>query len=345
MHEQEDDIITINFKAFFQVLWKEKLLIALITLLFIGGGAYYAFTAQEEFVSEGKILPEISGGANSSLGGIASLIGMGGFELGLKNNTEAIRPDLYPDVLRSTPYFLALFQQKVITKENKEIVFEDFYHQVIEKNKPIKEKSIGKFPVKQEGILVLNRLSEERINDLKERISATIDKKSGVISITAKMPDPVVAADVAKFSMSYLTDYVTKYRTEKSQKEVDFLGEKVAAARGKFYSNQAQKAQYSDQFPSATIRLQTADVKRERIESEYKMSSGVYNELLKKYEEAKIKLQQETPVFKVLDPPVAPTQKSEPKKAIILLASAFLGGILAVLLSLLIKKNYKLIIE
>jgi uncharacterized protein involved in exopolysaccharide biosynthesis len=89
------------------------------------------------------------------------------------------------------------------------------------------------------------------------------------------------------------------------------------------------------------MRLQSADIQRERIESEYKLSSTVYNELLKKFEEAKIKLQQETPVFQVLEPPVAPTLQSEPKKSIILLASAFLGFFLSVIIALVIKKNYK----
>ena len=143
------------------------------------------------------------------------------------------------------------------------------------------------------------------------------------------MPDPVMAAGIAKYAMKYLTDYVTDYRTEKSKQDVDFLGRKVAAARGEFYGDQARKARYADQFAAPTIRLQAADIQRERLESEYKMSSTVYNELLKKFEEAKIKLQQETPVFQILEPPVAPTLKSEPKKAIILLASAFLGFFLS----------------
>jgi uncharacterized protein involved in exopolysaccharide biosynthesis len=158
------------------------------------------------------------------------------------------------------------------------------------------------------------------------------------------MPDPVVAAGLAKYVMKYLTDYVTDYRTEKSKQDVDFLGRKVASARGEFYGDQARKARYADQFALPTMRLQSADIQRERIESEYKLSSTVYNELLKKYEEAKIKLQQETPVFQVLEPPVAPTLKSEPKKSIILLASAFTGFFFSVIIALVIRKNYKKIL-
>lgn len=145
--------------------------------------------------------------------------------------------------------------------------------------------------------------------------------------------------------MDYLTEYVTEYRTVKAKKDLDFLADKVAAARGKFYTKQSQKAQYADQFQAPTIRLQSADIQRERIESEYRISSSFYNELLKKYEEAKIKLQQETPVFQILEPPVAPTQKSEPKKAVILLAFAVVGGLISTIMALLVRKNYKQVFQ
>ncbi|MGR3811421.1 Wzz/FepE/Etk N-terminal domain-containing protein [Jiulongibacter sp. NS-SX5] len=339
--EREEDIITIDFKALLKVLWNEKWLIFGITSLFVIGGAWYAFTAPEEFVSEGKILPEVNGGGSSSLGGLANLVGIGGFELGLKNNTDAIRPDLYPDVIKSTPFFLNLFKQKFLNKQGDSIRFEVFYHTEIEEGQPADEKDLERFKGSPQGVLVLNRLTENRIKDLKERLNASIDKKSGVISISAKMPDPVMAAEVASFSMDYLTNYVTDYRTEKLKQEVDFLGQKVAAARGEFYRDQSRKATYADQFSAPSIRLQSADVQRERIESEYRLSSNVYNELLKKFEEAKLKVQQETPIFQVLEPPVISNFKSEPNRLMILVLVMILATLFTVVIALFRNKNYK----
>ena len=345
MEEREDDIITIDFKALIQVLWKEKWLIIGVTSLFVIAGALYAFTAREEFVSEGKILPEVSGGAGSSLGGLANLVGIGGFDLGSAEGIGAIRPDLYPDVIQSTPFFLELFNHKFINKEGDSVRFEDFYHAVIEEGEEPDSTNLDTFNGRPAGVLVLNRLTENRIKDLRERLSASIDKKSGIITISAKLPDPVLAAEVASFSMEYLTTYVTGYRTEKLKREVDFLGEKVAAARGEFYRDQSRKASYADQFSAPTIRMQAADVQRERIESEYSMSSNVYNELLKKYEEAKLKIQQETPIFQILEPPIAPTKKSEPKKAIILVVSFFMGLLITIIPAFLRNKNYRLFLK
>jgi uncharacterized protein involved in exopolysaccharide biosynthesis len=337
--------ISINFRAFFRILWKEKFLFILIVLLFLLSGLYYAFTAREEFISEGRILPEVQskGGSLSQFAGLASLAGVDLGSIGA--GTDAIRPDLYPDVIRSTPFYLELFKTKVRTKNNEELTFEMFYHRYIEENKIKNGSFLKKFPVKENGILILNRLNETRIRNLRQRIAATIDRKSGIITISAKVPDPVAAADVSRFAMDYLTGYVTSYRTEKLRNEVDFLGERVAVSRGKFYTNQEKKARYSDQFQAPTIRLQSADVQRERLESEYRISSSFYNELLKKYEEAKIRLNQETPVFKILDPPVAPNLKSEPKKAVIIMISFLLGSALGLIVALFRKSNYKMIFE
>ncbi len=342
--EEQDDLPSINFKALISVIWDKKWLIVGITSFITLGGAFYAFTAKEEFIAEGKILPEISGGAGSKLGGLAGLAALGGFDINSAGGSEAIRPDLYPDLIKSTPFFLDLFEQKFVNKNGDSIVFNAFYRSIIEDGKEPKEKLLKTFAGKPSGVIVVNQLTENRINDLKERINGSIDKRSGVIKITVKLPDPVLAAEIAKYAMNFLTDYVTDYRTEKIKREVDFLGRKVAGAKGEFYRDQSRKASYADQFAAPTIRLQSADVQRERIESEYRMSSTVYNELLKKYEEAKIKLQQETPVFKVLEPPVVPNKKNEPKKALILVISVLVGIFISFLIVIIIQKNYQKII-
>jgi uncharacterized protein involved in exopolysaccharide biosynthesis len=335
---------TFDLQALFKLLWKEKISVILITAVALLLGAFYAFTAQEQFETEGKILPELQA-KTTRFGSLAGLANLAGLDLASLDATDAIRPDLYPDVLRSTPFFLALFNEKIVTRDNRTILFEKFYNELIEKGDIIEKKYLEKPSVKENGFLLMNRISEKRIKDLKNRIRAEIDKKTGIITISVKMPDPVVAANVARFSMTYLTEYVTRYRITKAKKDLDFLEERVNTARGKFYNNQTKKAQYGDQFQLPTIRLQSADLQRERIESEYRLSSTFYNDLLKKYEEAKLKVQQETPVFQVLEPPVVPSHKSEPRKALILIGSIVFGGLVALIVILFRKGNYKKILH
>ena len=341
-----EEEISIDFKALFRIIWKEKWWIILITTFVTAVGISYAFWVREEFETQGKILPELQGKGAGNLSQFAGLASLAGIDLGSMSGgsgVDAVRPDLYPDVITSTPFYLELFKTKVHNKDNEELTFEEYYHQVIEKSKVPKEKFLQIYPVKEEGIIIINRLNEIRLKDLKERLNAGIDKKTGVITINSKMPDPVVAAETAKFAMEYLMAYVKTYRTEKLHQDVQYLADQVNSSRGKYYSTQEQKAKYSDQFQD--IRLQSADVRRERIESEYKLSSSFYNELLKKYEEAKFKLHQETPVFKILEPPVAPAKKSEPRRSIIALMSMFLGTVLAFSVVLIKDDNYRAILN
>ncbi|MFC3812352.1 Wzz/FepE/Etk N-terminal domain-containing protein [Lacihabitans lacunae] len=337
--EQESDIIRIDIKEFFKVLKKEKWIILAIITLFTALGAFYAFSLKEEFVSEGKILPEASG-KNSGLGQYAGLAALAGIDLGSSSGgVDAIRPDLYPDVLKSTDFFLQLLTEKFNDKKNKEWVFSEYYLKEIIDGKIKKEDQKLNFP-KSKNYIALNRQTEKNISDLKKRIICSYDKKTGVIGISVKMPDPVIAANIASFSMKYLTDYIINYRTEKQKRDLDFLAERLSSAKGKYYNTQSKKATYTDQMPLGALRLQSADLQRERIESEYKISSSFYNTLLQKYEEAKLQMQQETPVIQVLEPPIVPNLKSEPKKAIIIALFLFAGMLISVLTSALIKKNY-----
>ncbi len=343
--EEEKDIVSIDFNALFKIIWKEKVWIILITLLFAIRGVYYALTAREEFVSTGKILPEYQS-KSGGLGQFAGLASLAGIDVSSAagGGSDAIRPDLYPDVLKSTPFFLDLFKIKVKTKDNKEMTFSQFYDTFVLDNDIKQENTKIKFPTSNQYITVSYQ-TEKNLKDLRERISAVIDKKSGLITVTVKLPDPVVATIITDYGMNFLTNYITNYRTEKAKRDLNFLAGRLDAAKGKYYTNQAQKAQYSDQYQLSMMKLQAADLQRERIESEYKISSTFYNTLLQKYEEAKLKLQQETPVIKVLEPPVVPNKRSEPKRAIIVILNAFLGGILGVILGLIRKKNYKLVIK
>ncbi|WP_367914024.1 Wzz/FepE/Etk N-terminal domain-containing protein [Leadbetterella sp. DM7] len=340
-----EEEIRIDFRALFKIIWKEKWWIMLITTVVTALGVTYALLAREEFETQGKILPELQGKGAGNLSQFAGLASLAGIDLSSMGGTgvDAVRPDLYPDVITSTPFYLELFKTSIHTRADEKMTFEKYYHIVIEEGEKPKEKLLKIYPVKEEGIIVLNRLNEIRLKDLRKRITAGIDKKTGVITINTTMPDPVVAAEVAKFAMEYLMEYVKSYRTEKLRQDVDYLENQVKTSRGKYYSTQEKKARYTDQFQD--MRLQSADVQRERIESEYKLSSSFYNELLKKYEEAKFKLHQETPVFKVLEPPLAPAKRTKPKRSIIAIGFAIFGGAIGFGSVLIKKENYRRVLK
>jgi uncharacterized protein involved in exopolysaccharide biosynthesis len=82
-----------------------KRFILLMSLSFGILGALYAISLPNLYTSEVKILPEIDTKNIESLDKFKSLAGLAGIDLDNLNSTEAIRPDLYPPILQSTPFY------------------------------------------------------------------------------------------------------------------------------------------------------------------------------------------------------------------------------------------------
>jgi uncharacterized protein involved in exopolysaccharide biosynthesis len=78
-------------------------------------------------------------------------------------------------------------------------------------------------------------------------------------------------------------------------------------------------------FTSGLSRIET-----DRIQTRYTIAFGVFQELSKQLEQAKIQVKKETPVFTIVEPVTVPSEKSKPKKAMILFLWIFLGGIAGV---------------
>ena len=356
----DEKVITIEVRVLWKVLKQGRWIIlstGFTTALVV---AFVLFNKPNEYTSTASVMPELESSSVGGLSKYAGLASLAGINLINTGTSDAIRPDLYPNVINNTSFFLYLLEQPVKTSENKTLKFSNFYSTAynldstkgsegvitsIKHMMGMKEKEVVAQKELEGRLIYLPKEKGKMIEELMSKITAGMDKKTGIISISAELPDPVTAAYVAEISMQYLTNFVTNYRTEKSRQEVEFLAQRLAEAKGKYYSNQNKKAQYADQFSVGTIRIQAADINRERIEADYRVSSKFYQELLQQYETAKLKVQQETPVFKALQKPVVPYKKSGPKRLLSLFFSTIFTIILASLCYILKGGNYKNIIR
>lgn len=355
--------LTIDFRALWRLVKDRKWFITIFSFMVGLITAITLFLKPNEYTSVASVMPELESSSSGGLGKFAGLASLAGIDLSTIATSDAVRPDLYPNIINNTPFFLYLLDQKVKTSDGQTFSFLTFYKKAYEIDEDpsnafsfslieslrkllgIESKQIVATSDMKGQVIYLSEEKGEIIEVLQEKIVASMDKKTGVISISVELPDPLTAAHVAQISMKYLTDFVTNYRTEKARLDVEFLSQRLSEAKGKFYNVQARKAQYSDKFQADLMRLQTADVQRERIESDYKVSSTFYNQLLQQYESAKIKVQEQTPVFKTLQQPIVPYEKSGPRRLIFVLASIIFGVVLAILLSIIQTKRYSEIIK
>jgi uncharacterized protein involved in exopolysaccharide biosynthesis len=138
------------------------------------------------------------------------------------------------------------------------------------------------------------------------------------------MRDPELAAKMTKYAIEELTLYLTDYRTEKVLIDLDFVETQLASAKERFEEAQLNLADFDDSNQgNLTARART---ERQRLQSEYDIAVNVYNTLTQQYEEAKLKVQEETPVFKVLQPVQVPVN-DETSGSMVLFVFVLLSGI------------------
>ncbi|MFP4287907.1 MAG: Wzz/FepE/Etk N-terminal domain-containing protein [Bacteroidales bacterium] len=332
-------------------IWDGRWLIVKVTLAFMVLGLVIAFTTTEQFKSEARLLPEVSenGGGASSL--LRQFGGMGGLNLPIDDGADAIRPELYPDVLKSTPFFVHLMEQPVTLHQGSERTEVTVFNYLDEHMGGggflsfVKKYTIGlpgtimkairgskteetSSPTVPGEIPHMTQAHFEASKSLRDRISASIDQRSGVISISSEFPDRRVAAQIAQYAVEYLTDYITDYRIQKAQKDLEFVKERYEEKKQEFHQAQLALARFRD--ANRNIVSAAAQTEEQRLQDQYNLAFNVYNGLAQQLEQARIKVQEETPVIKVLEPVSVAVERSKPKRGLVLIIAIFLGGFLGV---------------
>ena len=310
-------------------------------------GLVIAFSIPKEYTVTSKMAPEaVAKNAAGSLGSLASLAGI---NLGSVSTADAVYPDLYPDIVSSTPFVVELFPVQVEFKDGKQAAQADYYTYLKEYTRspwwkkalkaPGKALSwfIGLFRDKVEEQEGFARLDPERLTIEQDKIAQAVrasialavDKKTSVISLSVTAQDPQVAAKVSQEVIDRLQTYVTDYRTEKARKDLEYYQKLYEESRSDYFASQQRYASYMDR--NQGVVLQRVKTEQERLQNEVNLNYQLYNTCAQQLQAAKAKVQQETPVFTVINPPQVPLKRSKPSKATILIACVFLGAVLAAL--------------
>ncbi|GAB3710045.1 hypothetical protein GCM10027592_46700 [Spirosoma flavus] len=320
--------LDLSAENIFRTAWQGRIRLVKTTAFFGLMGIIMALLTQPEFTAEARIMPEMNGGSSDMVKRLASVAGFAGLDLSDADDVDAVRPDLYPNVLQSSPFGLYLLNQPVMTQENQPTTVAKLltYHT----NWPFMNwfsdegRTDSRLPTQVAGKPVqLTRQQQDLLDDISQRIGAKLDTRSGIITITAQMPDANVAANVAQLAMTYLTNYVTSYRTEKARQDLQFYTQRLREARRRYQTAQYVAFQYNDQHKYYVV--QAATIEKQRIESELTIAQTVYTELSRQFEQAKLKVQERTPVFKVLEPPKVPLKRTSPKRTVLVLVYTGIG--------------------
>lgn len=330
--EQEIDLIELA-----QYLWKERKLLIKACGIAVVVGLVVAFSIPKEYTTTVKLAPETEDASKkmSSLGGLAA---MAGINLNSSMGSDAISPDLYPDVVQSTPFLLELFPVEVTNKKG--TLTTSLYDYMDEYQKSTWWGYIVGAPFKALGAVMslfadeeessdklnpfhLTKEQEDVLKSLQERVSVSVDKKTLVITASVQMQDPIISAQMTQVVLEKLQNYITDYRTQKVKKDLAFTEKVFGEAREAYYKAQQAYATFED--ANRNIISSSYRTEQERLKNEMTLTFNVYNTLAQKLEQDKLRVQERTPVYTVIEPASVPLKASSPKKPLILVGFVFLA--------------------
>ena len=340
--EQEIDLVEL-----IQRMWVNRWLIVKVTAVFMVLGVLVALFSPKVFTASCDVVPQTSkSGPSSSMSSLAALAGI---NLNAVQSAESLSPEVYENIMGSTTFRKELMQTMIdFEKVGHPVSFFDYYTSE-EYNKPgvlsyVKKYTIGlPFTIlnairgeqpepdysgvggDSNAIETISKDEYDAMQILGESIGISLDDKKGYVTITASMPEAVAAAQMAQATLTLLQRYITEFKIEKVQSNLDFVQERFDEAKRNFEDVQARRARLRDANMNTT--RYSARTEMERLDAEYTLAQGVYTSLAQQVEQAKISVKETTPILTVIKPVTVPYKKSKPQRAMILFAFTFLGAV------------------
>ncbi|MEM6642329.1 MAG: Wzz/FepE/Etk N-terminal domain-containing protein [Bacteroidota bacterium] len=325
----------------FLSLWRKRIFLTKVLLVFLTFGVIIALTSPKEYKTGTILIPENlneTSGFGGSFGGLAAIAGL---DLGkLENGQVSINPALYQSVSRSTPFLLELLQESFYFRElDESISLEEYYYYhyklgLFEKVMVLPSRLLfyvkrsftsggNKIAEAEEIDLVLSEDQQKMIDDLSGRVFVEMDWELNVLKIEVEMQDPIVAAKMALFTKNYITEYVSQYSTAKSERQLQTVENQFLKRKTEFEEAQRSLSYFRDRNRNVLSAL--AKSEEQKLQSQYDLAFGVYNQLAQQLEAVRLQLEDQRPIFTVLEPIKIPTKKSRPKRMLTVLIFAFVG--------------------
>ncbi len=334
--QREIDLIEVGKK-----IWRRKTTVLKVCGIGIIVGCILAISIPLEYTNRLKLAPEVS--VKGTSGNMGALAAMAGINLSNNIGEDALSPELYPDIVTSTPFLLDLFQVYVtdLKGEIHTTLYEymDDYQRkpwwdaIISLPKNMIGWGVSLFKDKnitREGGLDPFRLTPDEadvLDELGQRIGVSIDKKTGVTTISVTMQDPLVSAMVTDTVMDNLQEYITRYRTNKARHDLAFTEKLYEDAKKEYFRVQQQYARYTD--GNQHVALKSYLIEQERLQNEMSLAYGIYNQVAQQLQVAKAKVQEITPVYTVVQPATVPLKPTKPGRMMILAGPVFLAALIS----------------
>ena len=301
-------------------------------------GVIVAISIPKQYTVEVTLSPEMGNNKGGGLSGLAASFLGSGVTMG--DGTDALNASLSADIVSSTPFLLELSAMEIPVTKNEVMSLNTYLDEetspwwsyviglpgmVIGGVKSLftEEDEIASFDKTSQGAIELSKKESKKIAALKKMITASVDKKTSMTSVTATFQDPKVAAVVADSVVKKLQEYIIDYRTFKAKEDCIYLEKLFKERQQEYYAAQKKYADYLDSHDN--LILQSVRAEQERLQNDMSLAYQVYSQVAGQLQVARAKVQEEKPVFAIVEPAVVPLEPSGTSRKVYVLAFIFLS--------------------
>ncbi|MDD4033284.1 MAG: Wzz/FepE/Etk N-terminal domain-containing protein [Bacteroidales bacterium] len=335
---------SIDLVEILQKLWAKRKLILIITGAFMALGLFVALLTPNQYTASCTLVPQT--GERRTGGSLGGLAAMAGISLGDISAGEVLSPNVYPNIIKNVEFQKELLHARYTFEGIAEPV--TYYNYATDKKYrkfnllgAIKKYTIGLPGViigairgepeeedaasgtVQDNIPRLTYAEQKVAKGLYEAFSLNLNQKEGYVQLSTTLRDPHLAAQITLKGQQLLQKYLTEFKLQKVRANLEFVENSYQEARANFEAKQEELARFRDANVNLTSAV--ARTREEKIQSEYTLLLGVYTEVAKQKEQAKIAVTETTPILTVIEPVIVPVEKSEPSRAKMLIIYTFLG--------------------
>ena len=340
IHEED----SIDIIALLKTVWGGRKLVVMSVAIFFIVGCIVALSSAVIYTSETTFVPQTSDDQMSSAPkGLGSLAGLVGIDLNSAGSSSDsyLSPLLYSKIADSEEFSIHLFSEQLISLEGETLTIKDY----LTKDAGgfnligfIKKYTIGLFSsdspeadLSNPTLDTYNFISVEdfgMITSLRTKFSIELNEKEGYIKVIATDEDAFMSSQLVSLVTKNLQSRIIALRTNKIKERLEYSKEQYDIKRREFEILQNRVAQFKDSNKNISTAMFLSQL--EKLQSEYSLQQNILMTLASEYNNNKIKLNKDTPIFSVIDEVYVPNERSAPKRSMIVIIWVFLGIVLAV---------------
>ncbi len=299
---QYDD--EIDLRKLFGVLWTEKLKIIAITSVFSFFSVIYALSLPNQYTATTQLVSAQSGSSDLSgaLGQLGGLAKMAGVNIGGGQSNES---QIAQEIMKSWSFVESFIAENNIALEVYAAEGWNEGSNELQINEEVYDTKNQQWLFENESGVTGPPSSWELFEAFSERLEVSEDNKSGFVYVSIKYYSPQIAKQWLDMYVAAINSYMQERQVKRVTNNINYLQAQI---------EQTSMAEMREVFYKI-IEEQTKNKMLAEASPEF--------------------------AFVAVSPSMVPAKKSEPKRALICIFGALLGGMLSVLLVLVMHYTLK----